>query len=217
MRLLADATKEKDESHAGKVVERSWYQRNKHIFPASRWEVSVHVHSGVHLLTSEMSDCRASCWVVGGIRCLNRRKTMESIPLLRLCEFIRRISFDFAVLYHSILLGFDEQRRTVNIFRWCYVRMCGPCALSVLSLLSRCQRKICTRRHHHHVRHRPTRVDLSNTDGPHKHQNPSQGCADRALAARQKARRPHDAIPCHPAQSRRSEQLIMTRSISPPL
>ena len=40
IRLLADATKEKDESHAGKVVERSWYQRNKHIFPASRWEVS---------------------------------------------------------------------------------------------------------------------------------------------------------------------------------
>ncbi|TFK30143.1 XAP5-domain-containing protein [Coprinopsis marcescibilis] len=39
IRLLADATKEKDESHAGKVVERSWYNRNKHIFPASRWEV----------------------------------------------------------------------------------------------------------------------------------------------------------------------------------
>ncbi|KAF9646374.1 XAP5-domain-containing protein [Thelephora ganbajun] len=39
VRLLADASKEKDESHAGKVVERSWYQRNKHIFPASRWEV----------------------------------------------------------------------------------------------------------------------------------------------------------------------------------
>jgi len=41
VRLLADATKEKDESHAGKVVERSYYQRNKHIFPASRWEVSL--------------------------------------------------------------------------------------------------------------------------------------------------------------------------------
>ena len=40
VRLLADATVEKDESHAGKVVERSWYNRNKHIFPASRWEVS---------------------------------------------------------------------------------------------------------------------------------------------------------------------------------
>ncbi|EPQ58328.1 XAP5-domain-containing protein [Gloeophyllum trabeum ATCC 11539] len=39
VRLLADATKEKDESHAGKVVERSWYNKNKHIFPASRWEV----------------------------------------------------------------------------------------------------------------------------------------------------------------------------------
>lgn len=39
VRLLSDATKEKDESHAGKVVERGWYQRNKHIFPASRWEI----------------------------------------------------------------------------------------------------------------------------------------------------------------------------------
>ena len=30
---------EKDESHPGKVVERRWYEKNKHIFPASRWEV----------------------------------------------------------------------------------------------------------------------------------------------------------------------------------
>ncbi|EHB08427.1 Protein FAM50B [Heterocephalus glaber] len=37
-RLLSDATVEKDESHAGKVVLRSWYEKNKHIFPASRWE-----------------------------------------------------------------------------------------------------------------------------------------------------------------------------------
>jgi len=39
VRLVNDATLEKDESHAGKVVERRWYERNKHIFPASRWEV----------------------------------------------------------------------------------------------------------------------------------------------------------------------------------
>jgi len=39
VRMLADATVEKDESHAGKVVERGWYNRSKHIFPASRWEV----------------------------------------------------------------------------------------------------------------------------------------------------------------------------------
>lgn len=26
------------QSHAGKVVLRSWYEKNKHIFPASRWE-----------------------------------------------------------------------------------------------------------------------------------------------------------------------------------
>ncbi len=34
-----DRRVEKDESHPGKVVERRWYERNKHIFPASRWEV----------------------------------------------------------------------------------------------------------------------------------------------------------------------------------
>ncbi|EPS67245.1 hypothetical protein M569_07530, partial [Genlisea aurea] len=39
VRTIADATIEKDESHAGKVVERHWYEKNKHIFPASRWEV----------------------------------------------------------------------------------------------------------------------------------------------------------------------------------
>jgi len=38
VRLTHDPTIEKDESHAGKVILRSWYERNKHIFPASRWE-----------------------------------------------------------------------------------------------------------------------------------------------------------------------------------
>lgn len=38
IRLVHDATVEKEETHAGKVVLRSWYERNKHIFPASRWE-----------------------------------------------------------------------------------------------------------------------------------------------------------------------------------
>ena len=37
-RLVNDASVEKDESHAGKVLTRNWYERNKHIFPASRWE-----------------------------------------------------------------------------------------------------------------------------------------------------------------------------------
>ena len=27
---------------AGKVVDRHWYNRNKHIFPASRWETYDH-------------------------------------------------------------------------------------------------------------------------------------------------------------------------------
>ena len=34
-----DSRVEKDESHPGKVVDRRWYERNKHIFPASRWEI----------------------------------------------------------------------------------------------------------------------------------------------------------------------------------
>jgi protein FAM50 len=34
-----DSRIEKDESHPGKVIERRWYDRNKHIFPASRWEI----------------------------------------------------------------------------------------------------------------------------------------------------------------------------------
>jgi hypothetical protein len=28
-----------EQSHAGKVVDRHWYEKNKHIFSASRWEV----------------------------------------------------------------------------------------------------------------------------------------------------------------------------------
>lgn len=39
IRTSANANIEKDESHAGKVVERHWYDKNKHIFPASRWEI----------------------------------------------------------------------------------------------------------------------------------------------------------------------------------
>ncbi|VDL90632.1 unnamed protein product [Schistocephalus solidus] len=38
VRLRMDAKVEKEESHAGKVCLRSWYERHKHIFPASRWE-----------------------------------------------------------------------------------------------------------------------------------------------------------------------------------
>jgi protein FAM50 len=34
-----DASKERRESHAGKVVERHWYEKNKHIFPASKWDI----------------------------------------------------------------------------------------------------------------------------------------------------------------------------------
>ncbi|KNC85219.1 hypothetical protein SARC_02595 [Sphaeroforma arctica JP610] len=38
IRMVSDATVEKDETHAGKIVTRSWFDKNKHIFPASNWE-----------------------------------------------------------------------------------------------------------------------------------------------------------------------------------
>lgn len=39
IRMANDSRIEKDESHAGKLVDRKWYERNKHIFPACRWEM----------------------------------------------------------------------------------------------------------------------------------------------------------------------------------
>lgn len=59
VRLLADASLEKDESHAGKVVERSYYQRNKHIFPASRWEVRCRPLQSQTALTNSCTGVRS--------------------------------------------------------------------------------------------------------------------------------------------------------------
>ena len=39
IRLAGNAQIEKDETHAGKVVEKRWYEHNKEKFPASRWEL----------------------------------------------------------------------------------------------------------------------------------------------------------------------------------
>ena len=38
VRLVGDARVEKDEAHAGKVMERHWFDRNKHIHPFNRME-----------------------------------------------------------------------------------------------------------------------------------------------------------------------------------
>jgi hypothetical protein len=34
-----DAAPESQKVHSTKVVQRSWYESNKHIFPANRWEL----------------------------------------------------------------------------------------------------------------------------------------------------------------------------------
>ena len=39
VRLVSDARVETEDSHAGKVMERAWYERHKHMFPANRWEI----------------------------------------------------------------------------------------------------------------------------------------------------------------------------------
>ncbi|RQM29274.1 hypothetical protein B5M09_004528 [Aphanomyces astaci] len=38
IRLVNDIRVEREESHPGKVTHRAWYDKNRHIFPASRWE-----------------------------------------------------------------------------------------------------------------------------------------------------------------------------------
>ncbi|KAA0145858.1 hypothetical protein FNF28_07783 [Cafeteria roenbergensis] len=39
VRVVDDARVEREDSHPGKVVQRHWYDKNKHVFPASRWEL----------------------------------------------------------------------------------------------------------------------------------------------------------------------------------
>lgn len=39
VRMEIDTRIEKDESHAAKVVDRQWYEQNKHIFPVNRWDI----------------------------------------------------------------------------------------------------------------------------------------------------------------------------------
>ncbi|EJW89043.1 XAP5 protein [Wuchereria bancrofti] len=41
IRLRQDAAVDCGESHPAKVVLRSWYEKNKHIYPASRWEAFI--------------------------------------------------------------------------------------------------------------------------------------------------------------------------------
>ncbi|VDD90395.1 unnamed protein product [Enterobius vermicularis] len=41
IRLRQDAAIDCGESHPAKVVLRSWYEKNKHIYPASRWEAFI--------------------------------------------------------------------------------------------------------------------------------------------------------------------------------
>ena len=37
--MAFDPRLQSQDTHAGKVVDRHWYSKNKHIFPASRWVV----------------------------------------------------------------------------------------------------------------------------------------------------------------------------------
>ena len=38
VRLVGDLRIDRDDSHPGKIITSTWYSRNKHIFPASRWK-----------------------------------------------------------------------------------------------------------------------------------------------------------------------------------
>jgi hypothetical protein len=66
--MINDASKEKDESHAGKVVERHWYDKNKHIFPASRWEVSRQQQTALSSPCFRTRQCRSFTGVSARVR-----------------------------------------------------------------------------------------------------------------------------------------------------
>jgi protein FAM50 len=55
VRLRGGSNVEKEDSHAGKVVHRSWFEKNKHIFPASRWEPydPLKEHGGYNVYAGE--------------------------------------------------------------------------------------------------------------------------------------------------------------------
>lgn len=42
IRMISDASVEKEESHAGKVLLRAWYEKSKHIFPVSIFHCASH-------------------------------------------------------------------------------------------------------------------------------------------------------------------------------
>lgn len=56
IRMISDATVEKEESHAGKVLLRSWYEKAKHIFPVSCYNNDDPYHS------NSQNSFQASRW-----------------------------------------------------------------------------------------------------------------------------------------------------------
>jgi hypothetical protein len=86
IRVLNDASREKNESHAGKVVERHWYDRNKHIFPASRWEVGGVQRQGGGVICCAVYGTRSSSysvfwWQHASNRLILMRSTPPSVSL----------------------------------------------------------------------------------------------------------------------------------------
>ncbi|KAL9188759.1 hypothetical protein ACHAXT_007137 [Thalassiosira profunda] len=89
-----DSRVEKDESHPGKIVERRWFDRNKHIFPASRWEIydpakeygTYTIHGGEVFDGSEITDAVVvsnSYWSA----------LASKLPQLLLAQLIASIAF----------------------------------------------------------------------------------------------------------------------------
>lgn len=102
VRLLADATVEKDEAHAGKVVLRTWYERNKHIFPASRWEpYDPEKHWDKYTVSAFVSisyDKGLFAMIVHiDTKCFGFHDILIFSPLFSFCRFLTRRKTDTAI------------------------------------------------------------------------------------------------------------------------
>ncbi|KAE9447344.1 hypothetical protein C3L33_20753, partial [Rhododendron williamsianum] len=113
VRTIADATIEKDESHAGKVVERHWYEKNKHIFPASRWEVhalslSLFVWVWVEVITASDPTITVIC---AAFRVMCDVITLSIFYMLWPLMIRDRSYFFLAVTFFKILQIYDPTRK----------------------------------------------------------------------------------------------------------
>lgn len=132
VRMTHDATVEKNESHAGKIVERGWYNRNKHVFPSSRWETFDPVRV-INFVECNMYASLTCCyfikgkklWIVSHWRA-HKRKVKAGSPLAsNLCVCLE--SAGAVLAYSSPGLSSSQAPLVLVVVRIRFVAIIAMC------------------------------------------------------------------------------------------